>query len=186
MDDFQIDEACSKIALNPNIHFVIGRQGSGKTRIALRMEEKRLAIPVFGFSSIKSRWVKKAIESRKDCPEQFWASITSAAVSFVSIGGGSGVPRFDSSFRELVDLIERFSAQHHEKPLLLIYDSADLIESRYLRSYAEALFEFQRMMACDQKINKGVRPIVFCRPELLALSPENMEQTARRERCLYL
>ena len=186
MDDFQIDEACSKIALNPNIHFVIGKQGSGKTRIALRMEERRLAIPVFGFSSIKSRWVKKAIESRQGSPMQFWASITSAAVSFVSTGGRSGVPRFDASLRELVELIEQFSAQHHEKPLLLIYDSADLIEPQYLRSYAEALFEFHRMMACDQKINKGVRPVVFCRPELLALGPENTEQAARRERCLYL
>lgn len=184
MEDSQIDKICQRIIGDPSIRLVIGRQGSGKTLVAERLKSLRTrTLFAFSFSEVSRPWTKAAMESCRDEPIRFWSGITTAAVTFASPSDrGSGVPRFDVGISDAFSLIERLCTDWVDHPLLLIYDSVDLIPSEYLSSYVNALFEHQRVLVGVP----GIRPVVFCRPDLVRYGPENMEQFARVECYLYL
>lgn len=187
MNDIQLAEVCQRIAQNPSIHFVFGRQGSGKTRIAEKMSEEKLGVPMF------SSGIASGFHFGKTNPEIFWVY---AAISALMQSQGkpfsitralmlspqqptSGSLRGSHEF--LLDLCGQ-----QKTPATLLVDSVDLIPRDFLRSYVESLFDFVRITITTKDLAAAFRVVVFCRPETKDFIPEDMEQLAHSALCVYL
>ena len=191
MNDIQLAEVCQRIAQNPSIHFVFGRQGSGKTRIAEKMSEEKLGVPMLTSGIAMTFPFEKEINN----PKLFWIGAAIAAlvqsegrrysISRALACPAMGTKRLLSNSYEILQTLCAKKGSD-TKPIPLLVDSIDLIDRNLLPAYADALFEFMRTAMSEKDLARVFRVVVFCRPETKDLAPENMEQLAHSARCVYL
>nr|WP_315199849.1 AAA family ATPase [uncultured Aquabacterium sp.] len=190
----------SKLLLpHSSVNYVVGRKGTGKTRLYKEMVERGLAEPIFAAADFKSRGIKSQstvqAELLSACGNDFsrfwWALL---AVSLATAADATS-EQFDEAIRSWCALgiderqeqatshsVARLAGQSRARRYLLIDGVETAVSSSRLKEFIEQLLLFMLTVQSDSKLSGAVFVRLFLRTDLLRNATQNIEQqTSQRK-----
>jgi len=173
---------------NNSISYILGRKGTGKTRLLRELSRVGIGEPLLVDSNSQegkglkspSPELSRAAELYKDAPEKLWWHLLSA-----------GIDTPETSTQALTEFFSREMDQHTtDDPIVRILEKIEgkprrtflmdgletAFTARLIFSYAEGLFRFIQTVESDSRLSKYVHIKVFLRSDLAGRGFQNIEQ----------
>lgn len=160
---------------NNGINYVLGRKGTGKTRIFKEMAETSLADPIFSAADSNSNGLTshsaETIELIKTCDENYqdfwWTVLNKGLINSLQITDIA-----TSSTKQTIVLCKQLQ---HRKTFLI--DGVEtVVGSSKLSECTEALLRMLSTVQNDPEISQKISVILFIRSDLVSPAFQNIEQ----------
>lgn len=184
---------------NSSVNYVVGRKGTGKTRLYREMVERGLAEPIFAAADFTGRGIKSQstlqAELLSACGNDFgrlwWALL---AVSLITAPSAPALG-FENAIRNWCALsaderqeqstphyVAKLAGQSKLRRYLLIDGVETAVSSSRLKEFIEQLLLFMLTVQSDSKLSGAVFVRLFLRTDLLRNATQNIEQqTSQRK-----
>jgi hypothetical protein len=183
--------ALRALSSSNNVLFVLGRKGTGKTRLVRALDELGVGQPLLvaddfkKAKGIRANWpeLKSITSELRDEPMRFWWVLVTAALGMSTTDRSELQARAQRlSSVPLTTLVQR--ARSYAKPLTAprVY-LIDGLETAFgqgqILNYISALVQFVSSIDGDELFRAVVRPQVFLRTDLAVKGYENFEQLSQ-------
>ncbi|WPC05957.1 AAA family ATPase [Pseudomonas benzenivorans] len=160
---------------NNGINYVLGRKGTGKTRIFKEMVEVGLADPLFSAADSNSRGLTshsaETIELIRSCGENYqdfwWTVLNKGLINTLGI-----TDAVSGSAKQTIDLCSRLQG----RKTFLIDGVETVVGSSKLSECTEALLRMLSTVQNDPEISQKISVILFIRSDLVSSAFQNIEQ----------
>ncbi|MDD2046326.1 AAA family ATPase [Pseudomonas putida] len=183
-----------KRLLSPNspITYILGRKGTGKTRLLRELHSRGLGRPILTAADYKhdggigsaAACFKQLIDKYRDKPETIWCTLLYCAIESDSSSIGKSehlekciTANLDTNINFL-DLKESISANPTQKDhyTFLIDGIETAFPSSDIKKYIESLFSFLLTIQSDSYLSQKITIRLFIRSDLAKNAIENVEQ----------
>ncbi|MEB3192068.1 MAG: AAA family ATPase [Snowella sp.] len=175
-------------APNNSITYILGRKGTGKTRLLRELTKLRIgeALLVDSHSSDQqglrspSAELTEAAELYKDSPEKLWWNLLMAAIDIPDTSTNNLIQSFQVQMtksgddRPISQVIEKL--QGKLKRTFFIDGLETAFNSRLIFRYVEALFRFVQTIQSDSRLSDYINIKLFLRSDLVNRGYQNLEQ----------
>lgn len=179
--------------------YVVGRKGTGKTRLYRELCERKLAEPMFAaadfsLGGMKSQGVlqRQLLQACKGDFKRFWWSLLAISLAVPDTGD---VEAFNAKVEEFCVLsneealnriapaaIIALSSKGLPRRYLLVDGIETAVSSSQLRNFIEELLLFMLSIQSDSRIASAVLVRLFLRTDLLKNATQNIEQQTNHRR----
>ncbi len=184
---------------NSSVNYVVGRKGTGKTRLYKEMVERRLAEPIFSAADFQGRGIKSQSTLQAEllaaCGNdfaRFWWSMLRVSLT---TDADATPQQFEDAVRAWCSLdvnerqeqstphfVARLAGQSKARRYLLIDGVETAVSSSRLKEFIEQLLLFMLTVQSDSKLSGAVFVRLFLRTDLLRNATQNIEQqTSQRK-----
>ncbi|MHC0068782.1 hypothetical protein ACWATR_38980, partial [Nostoc sp. UIC 10890] len=173
---------------NNSISYVLGRKGTGKTRLLRELTKARIGEPLLVDSNSKdgkglkspSPELSRAADLYKDAPEKLWWHLLSAAIDAPETSTEVLARLFSQEMEQPIndDPILRILEKIQGKPkrTFFIDGLETAFNAKLIFAYAEALFRFMQTVETDSRLSRYIHIKVFIRSDLAGRGYQNIEQ----------
>jgi len=182
-------EALRELSVSNNsISYILGRKGTGKTRLLRELSKAGIGEPLLVDSnSTDSKGLKspspeltQAAELYKDTPEKLWWHLLSAAIDAPETSTDELGRLFSQEMKQPInnDPISRIleKIEGKSKRTFLIDGLETAFNAKLIFTYAEALFRFIQTVETDSRLSKYIHIKLFIRSDLVGRGFQNIEQ----------
>jgi len=175
------------------VSYIVGRKGTGKTRLYKEMINRQLAEPLFASADFVGGGVKSQsseysllLASCKGDFKAFWWSLLAIALSTPDASKGT---EFDSAVSAWGNLtpnqrneqgtahfVVKLAGQGTRKRFFLIDGIETAVPSAQLRVFIEEMLLFMLTIQSDSKLSSNIFIRLFLRTDLLRNATQNIEQ----------
>jgi hypothetical protein len=173
--------------------YIVGRKGTGKTRLHREMVLRNLAEPLFSSADYVAGGVTSQgvlfsglLQACGNDYGRFWWALLSAALTVTST---AETIAFETELRGLIEMpyeeLEKIATSYHVAKLVSSesqrrYFAIDGVEtavhSQALRPFVEQLLLFALTIQSDSRLSKAIQLRIFLRSDLLRNATQNIEQ----------
>jgi Mrp family chromosome partitioning ATPase len=173
---------------NNSISYVLGRKGTGKTRLLRELSKARIGEPLLvdanstdgkGLKS-PSPELSRAENIYKEAPEKLWWHLLSAAIdapeTFTEILAKLFSQKMEQPINDdpILQILEKIEGR--PKRIFLIDGLETAFTAKLIFPYAEALFRFMQTVETDARLSKHIQIKIFIRSDLVGQGFQNIEQ----------
>jgi Mrp family chromosome partitioning ATPase/energy-coupling factor transporter ATP-binding protein EcfA2 len=173
---------------NNSITYILGRKGTGKTRLLRELTKLRIgeALLVDSHSPDQqglrspSAELTEAAELYKDSPESLWWNLLMAAIDIPDTSRNDLTNSFNLQMKKIANdrpisqVIEKLHGK--QKRTFLIDGLETAFNSRLIFRYVEALFRFVQTIQSDSRLSDYINIKLFLRSDLVNRGYQNLEQ----------
>ena len=173
---------------NNSISYILGRKGTGKTRLLRELAKAKIGEPLLVDSNSKdgkglkspSPELSRAADLYKDAPETLWWHLLSAAIDAPETFTEELARLFSEEMKQPIDddpilrILEKI--QGKPKRTFLIDGLETAFNAKLIFAYAEALFRFMQTVETDSRLSRYIHIKVFTRSDLAGRGYQNIEQ----------
>ncbi|MDB9459509.1 hypothetical protein PN473_14040 [Dolichospermum circinale CS-545/17] len=173
---------------NNSISYILGRKGTGKTRLLRELAKAKIGEPLLVDSNSKdgkglkspSPELSRAADLYKDAPETLWWHLLSAAIDAPETFTEELARLFSEEMKQPIDddpilrILEKI--QGKPKRTFLIDGLETAFNAKLIFAYAEALFRFMQTVETDSRLSRYIHIKVFIRSDLAGRGYQNIEQ----------
>jgi hypothetical protein len=173
---------------NSSISYILGRKGTGKTRLLRELAKAGFGEPLLVDSNSRdgrglkspSPELSRAGELYKGSPERLWWHLLSAAIDTETTEAEQLARLFSHEMDRPVDddpvlrILKKIEGK--SKRIFLIDGLETAFNAKLIFSYAEALFRFMQTVESDSRLSKSIHIKVFLRSDLVGRGYQNIEQ----------
>lgn len=169
------------------ITYILGRKGTGKTRLLRELVDRGMGTPVLvaaeerNYSALRSQsieadaWVRGA-----DDPQVFWWSMIRLALQnseslSAAISDALAHGKKPADFANPME-IKSYLLKYSEQKILLIDGLETLVPAAQIKAYVAGLFAVMNMVQNDPSLSSKLTIRAFLREDLSADSVQNIEQ----------
>jgi cellulose biosynthesis protein BcsQ len=173
---------------NNSISYILGRKGTGKTRLLRELSKAGVGEPLLVDSNSRddkglkspSPELTRAAELYKDTPEKLWWHLLSAAIDVPETSTDElrrlfsqemAQPTSDDPILRILEKIEG-----NPKRTFLIDGLETAFNAKLIFTYVEALFRFIQTVETDSRLSKYIHLKLFIRSDLVGRGFQNIEQ----------
>nr|WP_275337177.1 AAA family ATPase [Nodosilinea sp. TSF1-S3]MDF0369948.1 AAA family ATPase [Nodosilinea sp. TSF1-S3] len=185
-------EALRELSVPNNpISYILGRKGTGKTRLLRELSKAGIGEPLLVDSNSQdgrglkspSLELSRAAELYKDNPDRLWWHLLAIAVDLPDTSTETLTERFSSeiernSFGNLeapeAQVLDRVPGENKRTFLMDGFETA--FTAKLIFPYIEALFRFVQIIESDPRLSKFIHIKVFLRSDLAGRGYQNIEQ----------
>jgi MinD-like ATPase involved in chromosome partitioning or flagellar assembly len=187
----ETNEIARLFSASSPVNYIIGRKGTGKTRLHREMVARTIAEPIFtsadfeggGIQSLSSQYDELLNACEGDF-KRFWWSLLAISLR---VSNTTNVPEFESSLREFcakpvderVEIAQSFNVAAcltKTERIFLIDGIETAVPAAKLRSFIEELLRFMLTLQSDSRFRPFVQARLFLRTDLLKAAAQNIEQ----------
>lgn len=173
---------------NNSISYVLGRKGTGKTRLLRELAKAGIGEPLLVDSNSQdSRGLKspspelsRAAELYKDAPEKLWWHLLSAAIDAPETSTEVLTSLFSCEMEQpttddpILQILQKLEGKPRRTFLIDGIETA--FDARFIFAYAESLFRFIQTVESDSRLSRYIHIKVFLRSDLAGRGYQNIEQ----------
>ena len=187
--DLILTEALQELKVpNNSISYILGRKGTGKTRLLRELARDGIGEPLLVDSnSTENKGLKspspeltQASELYKDSPELLWWHLLCAAIDTSTTNTDILAHQFNIEMNQFyqIDPIHRILNNLDGKPkrIFLIDGLETAFNAGLIFTYVDSLFRFIQTIESDSRLSKYVHIKLFLRSDLAARGYQNIEQ----------
>ena len=174
--------------LNNSISYVLGRKGTGKTRLLRELAKATIGEPLLVDSNSKdgkglkspSPELTRAADLYKDVPEKLWWHLLSAAIDAPETSTEVLARLFSQEMEQpinddpILPILEKIEGK--PKRTFLIDGLETAFNAKLIFAYAEALFRFMQTVETDSRLSRYIHIKLFIRSDLAGRGYQNIEQ----------
>ncbi|WP_202950938.1 AAA family ATPase [Prochlorothrix hollandica] len=182
-------EALRELSVHNNsISYILGRKGTGKTRLLRELSKAGVGEPLLVDSNSKdnkglkspSPELTRAADLYKDTPEKLWWHLLSAAIDAPETSTDELGRLFSQEMEQptsddpILRILEKIEGK--SKRTFLIDGLETAFNAKLIFTYTEALFRFIQTVETDSRLSKYIHLKLFIRSDLVGRGFQNIEQ----------
>jgi len=178
-----------------SISYILGRKGTGKTRLLRELAEAKLGEPlVVDPNSALSAGIKSASPELTKAgsifapqPTDLWWHLLSAALDSPTTSSSELIPAFSREIESQVDPVTRVleKCRRWPKRVFLLDGLETAFTSEKIFQFVESLFLFLQVIEADSRLSNRIQVKLFLRTDLAQRGYQNIEQQLHG-RTIYL
>lgn len=187
--DLILTEALRELSVpNNSISYVLGRKGTGKTRLLRELSKSKIGEPLLVDSnSTEGKGLKspspeleRAADIYKNAPEKLWWNLLSAAIDAPETHTEVLAKLFSKQMENpinddpILPILKKIEGK--PKRIFLIDGLETAFTAKLIFEYAEALFRFMQTVETDSRLSRHIHIKIFIRSDLVGRGFQNIEQ----------
>ncbi|MEZ2224646.1 hypothetical protein [Microcoleus sp.] len=187
--DLILTEALRELSvLNNSISYILGRKGTGKTRLLRELSKAGIGEPLLVDSNSKegkglkspSPELERAADIYKNAPVKLWWHLLSAAIdapeTSTEVLGRLFSQEMECPIEDdpILQILKKIEGK--PKRTFLIDGLETAFTAKLIFEYVEALFRFVQTVETDSRLSKHIHIKIFIRSDLVGRGFQNIEQ----------